>query len=330
MRLRTLLLVLSVFPALCWGAQMRQIAIIDIPGPPGFDQAVFARGMLVLAHSAGDTLDIFDPVRRRIVAQVPGMSGPHGLAVDAKRDVVYVANADGKNIAVVSAKDWKQERTIPLELRPFSLALAPDGRRLMIGNWANRSLSVLDLADGDKVSTFDLNGSPAALVFDGTRPALFVSLQDTAEIAIVDTNSLAVVKRFPLTASQPTAIAVDGAARRVYVAVRHAVVSLNADTGQEIGREAAPAGADSLWLEPPTGMLYLASGGGYIDTYSTTGSKLRAIEEIRTEVRGHSVAFDPVRKFVFVPGGREGRSKLLILKQLDLPGPVSSEQLATK
>jgi DNA-binding beta-propeller fold protein YncE len=309
---------------------MRQIAIIDIPGPPGFDQAVFARGMLVLAHSAGDTLDIFDPARRRVVAQVPGMSGPHGLAVDAKRDQIYVANAGGKNIAVVSAKDWKLERTIPLEFPPFSLAIAPDGQRLMIGNWANRSLSVLDLAGGDKVSTLDLNGSPAALEFDGKRPALFITLQDTAELIVVDTNSLRVVKRYSLTASQPTALAIDGAARRVYVAVRHAVVSLNADTGAEVGRVAAPAGADCLWLEPPTGMLYVASGGGFINTYSTEGGKLSALEEVRTEVRGRSVAFDPVRKFVFLPGGREGRSKLLILKQLSMPGTAGTEQVATK
>jgi hypothetical protein len=64
-------------------------------------------------------------------------------------------------------------------------------------------------------------------------------------------------------------------------------------------------------------MLYLASGGGYVTTYRTSGPSLVLVDEIHADVRGHSVAYDPARRYLFLPGGREGRSNLLILKPLD-------------
>ena len=42
--------------------------------------------------------------------------------------------------------------------------------------------------------------------------------------------------------------------------------------------------------------------------------KLRAVDELATDVKGYSVAYDAEHKLLFFPGGREGRSKLLLLK----------------
>lgn len=311
-----LLLLLCISPV-GWCAQTRQIGIIDIPGQPGFEEAVFANGMLVMSHAAGNSLDIYDPARRRVVAQVTGLAGPHGLVVDPRRMKLYVSNSRGSSIAVVSSKDWKIERTIALQADPYNLALAPDGLRLYAANWRDRSVSLIDLGADDKATTKNVAGSPQALVFDNTRKVLFVSLQDTAEVIAIDPSTFSIVSRYKLTASQPTAMALSVAERKLYVAVRHAIITLDADTGAETARATAPIGVDSLWLDQAAGMLYVASGGGFVNLYRTRGG-LSPLQEIRTAVRGQTVAFDPSRKLIYIPGGREGRSKLLILQQLPL------------
>jgi hypothetical protein len=35
--------------------------------------------------------------------------------------------------------------------------------------------------------------------------------------------------------------------------------------------------------------------------------------ELPTDVKGYSIAYDPAHKMLFLPGGREGRSKMVIL-----------------
>ncbi len=289
---------------------------------------MFANGMLVLAHQSSDRLDIFNPALRRVVAQVPGMSSPHGLAVDASRGHVYVANSRGNNVAVVSSKDWKLERTFPVERAPYSLALSPDGRTLLIGNWQDQSVTALDPASG-KAVTANLGGSPQELVFGDGGRVVYVTLQDTAEVVAIDPATLKVLRRTKLSGSQPTGLVLDSSGQRLYVAVREAVIQLDASSGAELGRAAAPKGADSLWLDSANGLLYLASSGGYVSIFSVQGG-LAPVAEVHTEVRGHSLAYDPARKLVFLPGGHEGRSKLLILKQILEQPAQRAQQVAIK
>ena len=50
------------------------------------------------------------------------------------------------------------------------------------------------------------------------------------------------------------------------------------------------------------------------------GPRLAAMDEIPADVKGHTVAYDPESKMVFLPGGREGRSEVLLLR------PAASEK----
>src|SRR6266496_3547604 len=83
------------------GDAVRQVAVLDLPGRPGFDEMVFAKGMLVISHPAANTVEIFDPIRRRVVGSVKDMSSPRGVAVSGDAAFVYVANHDANNIVVL-------------------------------------------------------------------------------------------------------------------------------------------------------------------------------------------------------------------------------------
>src|SRR5207237_8601756 len=83
--------ILLALVATASAAQLRQVAMIDIPGRPGFDGLAFVGKVVVMAHGGAGTLDVFDPARRRVIAQVPGMSNPRGIAVDPAAGKVYVA-----------------------------------------------------------------------------------------------------------------------------------------------------------------------------------------------------------------------------------------------
>lgn len=317
-RVISCLFLVFLLTAGAFAAQLRQIAMIDLPGDPGFDGLAFARGALVITHTTTQTVEIFDPLKRRIIAQVKDVPDPQGIAADDRAERVYIANGSGKSISIISSKDWKLIETISLNSAPYALALSGDGKLLFAANWRDRSISAIEVGAGYRARTAELNGTPHSIVYDPERRVVYASMQDTQEIAAIDEN-LRVVSRFKLLASQPTGLALDAAARRLYVAVRNAVVALQLDAGTEVGRVAAPPGADALWLDKPSGTLYVASGGGFVTSIQATGSAFQALDEVRTQVRGHTLAYDPARQFIYLPGGRDGKSKLLILKRI-VPG----------
>ena len=73
--LRYLLFPVLVLLSGALAAQLHQVAIVDIPGRPGFDSMAFAKGYLVIAHRGANAVDVFDPKLRRLKAQITGMAG---------------------------------------------------------------------------------------------------------------------------------------------------------------------------------------------------------------------------------------------------------------
>src|SRR5262245_32402237 len=293
-----------------FGAKLRQLAMVDLPGDPGFNQVAIAKGQVVISRPGNNTIEIFSPVKRRVIARISQIDGPRGLAVDDAASRVYVALAGSNRVAVINSQTWQVEKLVPVEHRPEKLLWVPETKTLYMTSLLSRTLSILDPAQGAETSVIELNALPQDLLYDSARQMLLVTLQDRGEVAAID-RSQQIAGRFKLTASEPTGLALDPARRCLYVAVRYAVLGLNADTGAELFRIAAPGGTSALVLDPGGSLLYAAAGDGSVLAIDVNHKTVD--HELPTSVKGYSLAFDPGRKMLFMPGGREGRSKMVIL-----------------
>src|SRR6476620_1961625 len=111
-------------------AKLRQVALIDLPGSPGFNQGTMANGQVVISRPGTNTIEIFSPVKRRVVARISQISDPRGIAVDDETGMVYIALAGNSSIAVVDSRSWKVEKIIPVQHRPEKLLWVPQMRAL--------------------------------------------------------------------------------------------------------------------------------------------------------------------------------------------------------
>ena len=299
-------------------SDLRQIGMVNLPGSPGFGQTAFANGMLLLAHTGAGTVDVFDPAKRRTIAQVTGLQSPRSIAVDDQAGRVYVADHGSNSIAIISTDGWKVIDSIALPGAPDALVL--DDGKLYWTDAENSTMALLDLRTKQDVAQVDLGGTPRGLAL-GDHHAIYVAVQDQHQIIALDPQ-LKIVNRFNLNASQPTGLIYDPQYHEMYVSVRGAVLAISADTGAEVSHVTAPAGVDSLWLDGDSRTLYAASEGALL--VITAKGNLTLTDNIVPQVKGHTVAFDSAKRLVLVPGGREGKSKLLILRPMSpngQPGP---------
>jgi YVTN family beta-propeller protein len=314
MRLFRLIFVLLLSaPLFAATPDLQQIGIVSVPGGPGFGELAFANGMLLISHPGASTVDVFNPVRRRVVATVAGLQSPRAIAVDEQGGKVYVADHGSNSIAIVSTDNWKVIDSISLPGAPDDLLLAGTGNLY----WADAdrgTVSLLDIRTKQNTATVEIGGTPRSLVLDPDRNVIFATVQDVHQIVALDPQ-LKIVSRFKLNASQPTGMVYDGRYRELYVSVRSAVLAISADTGVETDRVPAAAGVDALWLDPESRTLY-AAGNGSLQTIRADG-KLVADGEMMTEVKGHTVAYDAAKRLLLLPGGREGKSKVLIFRTPD-------------
>jgi YVTN family beta-propeller protein len=302
--------------------QLRQLGMASVAGPPGFSDVAFAKGMFLLSHPAASCVDVFDPAKRRVVAQITGLMSPRGIAVDEQNGKIYVADSAKDAIAVIDTDTWKLTDSIPVQGSPAAVLLDETGSRLYWSDPKNEAVSLLDVNTRQNTGAVAVGGAPRGMALDSDRHLVLVSLQDTHQIVAIDPQ-LNIVGRFPLNASQPTGLAYDARYKTLYVAARFAVLSLNAQTGTEINRVAAPPSVDRLWLDPESRTVYAAGEGALLMIRAVDG-RLSAQYELAPEVKGHTVAYDAGRKMVLLPGGREGKSKIMLLR------PLSGQEQASE
>lgn len=307
-----LFLILSC-SVLASAAKLRQVAMIDLPGDPGFNQVAVANGLVVITRPETNTVEIFSPVKRRIVARISQIDNPRGIAVDDSTNHVYIALAGSNRVAVINSTNWQVEQLIPLKSTPEKLLWVPETKTLYISSVRDRSIGILDLSIGTETTDVGLDALPQDMIYDPAQKRLLVSLQDVGQVAALDSSNH-IIQRYKLQASEPTGLALDSNCRRLYVAVRYAVLVLNADTGAEVSRIAAPGGTNSLSLDPADGLLYAAAGDGSVLAIDLNRGV--ADYELPTDVKGYNIAYDARHKMIFFPGGREGHAKLVILRPI--------------
>jgi len=331
MRLFKTFLVLLLFAIPSFGVKLREIALLDVPGRPGFETLAFAKGYLVIAHNGASTVDIFDPAKRRFVAQISGIVSARGVAVDDAAGRAYIADAGTNSIDVVNTSNWHVEDRIQLSRAPENLLLVPGTTNIIATNPYARSLTLVSRQINREMQTVDVGGDPDLMAYDPIRNAVLVTLEDQNLVVAYpvslerDAKPIKIIK---LNGSQPTGIILEPTSRTLFVAVRYAVLSIDADSGAELSRVPVAAGTDRLWLDATDGVLYGASSDGTVTTIKVTGRQLLYDSELKTDVKGHSLAFDPERKLIYVPGGREGKSKMVILKQFGAL-PTTSDEIKT-
>ncbi|MEO6835789.1 MAG: hypothetical protein ABI231_07785 [Candidatus Tumulicola sp.] len=162
----------------------------------------------------------------RVTHVVTGQTA-EGLAIDSRRQIVYVANVNDGTIAAVDARSMRMLRRIRAIPRVFSLALAPDGWRLY--GISNQSAGSPFGAPGAVVA-IDLRRSPPRVVarsgdltfplgvaLDAAAGSLFVTDESLDVVHVLDAITLR-KKHSPLsTCRTPWKPAFDAPSRRLFV-----------------------------------------------------------------------------------------------------------------
>jgi len=161
------------------------------------------------------------------IARVRTGETAEGLAIDDRRQIVYVANTNDGTISAVDARTMHLLGRIPAVSRVFSLALSPDGRRLYAVS--NQSANSPFGASGSVVALALRHSQwriaarspdltfPLSAALDARTATLFVTDEELSEVYVLDARTLR-PKRPPLpTCTTPWKPLLDGDAQRLYV-----------------------------------------------------------------------------------------------------------------
>src|SRR2546426_312650 len=115
---------------------------------------------IIQTNSAGDTVDIIDPVSNKVVGEIKGIEVNHGAAVAPDGSRIYVSNEADSTLDVADGKTFKVTKKIPLSGHPNNIAIGKDGRRVYVGIiQAPGGVDVIDTESLKNVKTLQTKGS---------------------------------------------------------------------------------------------------------------------------------------------------------------------------
>jgi YVTN family beta-propeller protein len=132
---------------------------------------------------------VIDVFAFKVIKTVPVGQQPSALAVNPKKNEIYVANAESNNISVIDAEKSVVVATIGVHRAPVSIAVTPDGKLAYVANSGSNNVSVLDLNARKVTTTITVGIGPAMAAMSPDGKTVVVSLHGESAAAIIDTTT---------------------------------------------------------------------------------------------------------------------------------------------
>ncbi len=294
---------------------LKHIGDVELPahlGEGGFDHAAIhgRRGLLYVAHTANDAVDVIDTKAGRWVRSISGLTGVAGALVDDEQDLVFTSNRGEDTVAIFSPQTEDALVKIAVGIRPNGLAHDPGPGVLLCANVGNPgvahspSVTLVDVRTRRQLGTLPMPGRTRWAIFDPEQRLFFVNIADPSRIVVIDPGTPdRVARHIDVPARGPHGLELDRAAGRLLCACDEGkLVSIDARSGEVLGTLDLSGPPDVVFLNQSLGHLYVAIGDpGVIDVVDIAAWK--RVEVVPTGRGAHTIAQDQGsnRVYAFLP-----------------------------
>ena len=149
---------------------LRQIASIDLPGPPGkrFDYLVidYDDGWLFSAHLAANQTYVIDLTSNRVLNTVRDTPGAEGLEYVPDERKVYTSNASDNTVGVIDLKTMSVARKIPTEGKPDGSTYATPVHKLYVSDERAKAVALIDVRTDKILTTLHFDSETGVPLYD--------------------------------------------------------------------------------------------------------------------------------------------------------------------
>lgn len=303
-RLPSLPLALLLLATSLFAADDKIVRRLPIGGEGGWDYVTVDSSQRRLYQSHGDRVVVVDIDKQSVVGEIADTPGVHGVALGAGRGFVSAGKA---NSVIVFDRDslkrlgeWKTTGE-----NPDAILYDPHSRHVFTFNGGGKNATVFDANSGEVLATIDLGGKPEFAVTD-QRGRVFVNIEDTNELAVIDVKRNRVDTRWKLEGCDaPTGLAIDRLRNHLFSVCRNEVMVVSdAGGGKVIATAPIGKGVDGVAFDAARNVAYASNGrDGTITAVRATDFKVAAT--IATAPGGRTIAIDDKTHHLFVPAKGE-------------------------
>lgn len=246
---------------------LERVATIESTGKAGtLDHLYVDAGTarLFLTNQTNDTLDVIDLKSNRLLKQVADQKAAHSVVYVPNLDRIFVSGGagfcnvlDGTSYALVKSLPVEGADSVRFDARSGRVAVA-----------SRKSLTFIDAKSLEITARIELPGTPHGFQVAKNRSAIYVNTEPPAQVTVVDPEKKAVVAGYPFAGEHKSIgpITLDEPNGRILVGLRAPprFSVLDLATGKERATLPIPEGADDMFLDPESKLIFVSCSAGSI------------------------------------------------------------------
>jgi DNA-binding beta-propeller fold protein YncE len=244
--------------------------------------------------SRGNRFDVFDADSLAKVGEIDDTNGCHGVAIDPISGHGFTSNGRDPSVTMFDAKTLKVIQKITVTGRPDGIFYEPFTKHIFVESHADPNETVINAADGTVLGTIDLGGEPEQGESDGNGH-VYINLESTSEVVVVDPTAMKVTARYPLGEGQgPSGMGLDAKNRRIFSCCGNAkMVVLDADTGKILATLPTGNRTDAGTFNPDTLEAFSSNGDATLTVVKENSPNDFAVEQnVQTKTGARTCALD--------------------------------------
>lgn len=140
-----------------------------------------------VSNAYADTVSVVDLANHTVTSTIP-VSSPAGSAVLGGTAFVASLNSTSPAIAILNLESGTTAGSIPVEGRPFDVAVNPDGQTLYVANNAGTTVDIYDVATQAKTGSVDVKDAPTTVAISGNGASIYAGSRLGTDISVINSH----------------------------------------------------------------------------------------------------------------------------------------------
>lgn len=278
-----------------------------LPGEGGWDYLTLNAPAHRLFIARGDRIQVVNTQSGKLVGEVPGLVGAHGVALDTKDNLGFASSGRTNTVIAFDLTTLKAVgEPIKVGQKPDFILFEPKTARVWAfdageeGEGAN-SVSIIDPATKRVVQIVGLGSNPEAAVSDG-QGGVWVNLEGSSELAHLDARTGKVLDRHSLAPGEgPTGLALDAKSGRLFSGCSNkTLVISDAVSGKVVGSAPIGEGVDAARFDAQRSVALASCGrDGVLSVVRATDDETD-VSNVPTHFGARTMELDPATGDVYV------------------------------
>jgi hypothetical protein len=262
-----------------------------------------------------------------LVGDIQGLQGSHSVALATELRRGFATNGRANTLTIFDLRTLNPIATVRTGTEPDAVVYDMVSKTAFSLNVSGRSVTAINAINGGLRGTLRVADRPGSAVADG-RGNLYVSLTDSAEIAVFNTETLSLRRRMRLASClEPASIALDVEHGTLYTGcVNQMIVVTDAVTGHLLAQLPTSGRTSSVVFDSDQHLAFAANGEGTLTVVREESLReFSIVENVATRHGARTIAIDSQKHRILL--ATAGLQSAAQIEEIYLVKPDSSSVL---